>query len=118
MAIGLILRNAATLFSNDNRNFAFVIQFFRFRWTDQRRVCGSKAARKTWEQRHVGRGLNPVFVFGISIWEIHANANNFFWVCDGQFIVQALDCVDLTDGNRWELTEVLKPIFGVQRTST
>lgn len=38
-------------------------------------------------------------------------------VCDGQFNVQTLDCVDLTDGNRWELTEVLKPIFGVQRTS-
>lgn len=44
--------------------------------------------------------------------------SDFRAVCDGQFDVQALDCVDLTDGNRWELTEVLKPIFGVQRTST
>lgn len=35
--------------------------------------------------------------------------------CDGLFDVECLDCVDLTEGNRWSLTQVLKPIFKVTR---
>ena len=38
--------------------------------------------------------------------------------CDGLFDVEALECVDLTEGNRWSLTQVLKPIFGIQRVQT
>ena len=36
-------------------------------------------------------------------------------VCAGLFEIQLLECVDLTEGNRWSLTQVLKPIFGVRR---
>ena len=35
--------------------------------------------------------------------------------CAGLFEIQLLECVDLTEGNRWSLTQVLKPIFGVRR---
>ena len=79
MIIGLILRNAATLFFNDNRNFAFVINFS----DSGGRISNAFADVKLRE--NVGTatcwaGPQPVFVFRISIWKIHTNANNFLGV--------------------------------------
>ena len=31
------------------------------------------------------------------------------------FTIQQLDCIDLTEGNRWELSRVLKPVVSLRR---
>ena len=83
VVIGGGLRDAAAGFADDDHDLAFVIQLVAFGRADQGLACGGETAGKAGEQRHEGRGVGAVFVFGVAVGEVDTDTEDFFWVGDG-----------------------------------
>ena len=70
--------DASTPCANDDGNLAFVIQLRGFGRACQGGQVPDKRPGEPGKQRHVWRGVLPVFVFGIAVREINADTDDFF----------------------------------------
>ena len=86
MAEGGGLRDAPPTCADDDGDLALVIQLLGLWRAGQGHAVTYKAARETGEEGHVGRGLFPVFIFGVAVGEIDADADDFFGVGDRDII--------------------------------